>query len=344
MVFVAKQSRQSDSACLRDFLGYSVGFFVLLERMLPSNSGSIRLFRLAGVDVFLHWSWFLAAIWFLGGGDLSGERFIWSVAAYITLFVIVLIHEYGHALAARQVGGESKEIILWPFGGIAFAKVPPRPGAELWAVAAGPLVNVVLYPILYVILALAESNELYRSSPALFGYIATIFTLNKWLLIFNLLPIYPLDGGQILRALLWFKLGRAQSLRIATIIGFVGVAGLVVRAVINQSLFSAMIALFLAMECWRSYKHAQVLKQLAAMPRHPSVACPSCHESPPGGPLYVCGSCGNRFDPFSTQAICPHCNTMQPVIPCVHCGVVSPSERWGLKPRGAAGEGPVIEI
>lgn len=312
--------------------------------MVPSNSGSIRLFRFSGVDVFLHWSWFLAAFYFLGGGDLSGERLAWSIAAYITLFVIVLIHEFGHALAARQVGGESKQIILWPFGGIAFAKVPPRPGAELWAVAAGPLVNVVLYPILYWVVALAESNGLYRTSPAFYGYLASIFTLNKWLLIFNLLPIFPLDGGQILRSLLWFKLGRAQSLHIATIVGFIGVGGLVVRAVMNQSIFSGLIALFLASECWRSYKHAQFLKQLAAIPRHASVACPSCHESPPGGPLYVCGSCGNRFDPFSTHAICPHCNTLQPAIPCVHCGAVSPSERWGVKPRARPGDEPVIEI
>jgi Zn-dependent protease len=218
--------------------------------MLPTNSGAIRLFRFSGIQVYLHWTWFLAAWYFLAPRGADTSRLGWNIAAYITLFLIVLIHEFGHALAARQVGGEAREIILWPFGGIAFAKVPPRPGAELWAVAAGPLVNVILWPILWAVTWYAANHGWQDSRPELLGYLATIFWINQGLLIFNVLPVYPLDGGQMLRALLWYKFGRIQSLRIATIVGFVGVAVLIGRALLMQSLFSGMIAAFVAMECW----------------------------------------------------------------------------------------------
>ena len=66
----------------------------------------------------------------------------------LALFVIVLLHEFGHALACRQVGGQANQIVLWPLGGVAYVAPPPRPGPTLWSIAAGPLVNVALTPVL----------------------------------------------------------------------------------------------------------------------------------------------------------------------------------------------------
>lgn len=319
--------------------------------MSPSSSGSLRIFRVAGVDVFVHWSWFLVAWLFLSGA--SSQMLLLEAAIYVTLFAIVLIHEFGHVLATRQVGGESRDILLWPFGGIAFVKAPPRPGAELWAVAAGPLVNVVLYPILLWLLILGDAQGWFVRSPELGYYLREVSKINERLLLFNLLPIYPLDGGQMLRALLWYKVGRAKSLQFATAFGLIALPIVFLSTIhlgwirmrgFSDLIFPGIMAAMIGYECYRGYQRAKSLKQLAEMPRHPSVACPSCHESPPGGPIYVCGSCGNRFDPFSTHAICPHCNTLQPAIPCAHCGTVSSSERWGVKPRGSADDPPVIEI
>ena len=71
---------------------------------------------------------------------------IWNVLEYLTLFLIVLTHEFGHALACRSVGGQANQIVLWPFGGVAYVSPPQRPGAVLWSIVAGPLVNVVLVP------------------------------------------------------------------------------------------------------------------------------------------------------------------------------------------------------
>src|ERR671931_1018492 len=119
--------------------------------MPSTRQRSFQLFRFAGIDVFLHGSWvFVAALEI----SLRGRRYpsiAWHVAEYLALFLIVTLHEFGHALACRQVGGTANKIVLWPLGGVAYVDPPPRPGATLWSIAAGPLVNVALLPILTVI-------------------------------------------------------------------------------------------------------------------------------------------------------------------------------------------------
>src|SRR5579863_2986954 len=116
---------------------------------MPSRQGSIRLFRFAGIDVFLHFSWFLVAAYEIQARKGSYSSVTWNVLEYLALFLIVMLHEFGHALACRQVGGTANQIVLWPLGGVAYVDPPPRPGATLWSIAAGPLVNVVLLPILF---------------------------------------------------------------------------------------------------------------------------------------------------------------------------------------------------
>src|SRR5205823_4147529 len=96
---------------------------------------------------------------------------------------------------------------------------PPRPGATLWSIAAGPLVNLVLAPILVLLMILATSGGWAAALPDALHFIKAVMFMNFVLLGFNLLPIFPLDGGQILRSLLWFILGRARSLMVACIIG-----------------------------------------------------------------------------------------------------------------------------
>src|SRR6266481_4888861 len=108
--------------------------------MLPTKQGAFRLFRLVGIDN--------------RRGDYSSLT--WNVLEYLGLFCIILMHEFGHALACRQVGGKADQIVLWPLGGVAYVDPPQRPGATLWSIAAGPLVNVALFPVLTVLLKLAK--------------------------------------------------------------------------------------------------------------------------------------------------------------------------------------------
>ena len=322
-----------------------------------SPSGSFRLFQFSGIDVYLHWTWFLAAWYFIGQRSGAYHSLTWNVAEYLTLFAIVLTHEFGHAFASRQVGGESREIVLWPFGGIAFARVPPRPAAELWAVAAGPLVNVALVPVFAAIfwtMGAAEFPKVLWDVDSFFRllfyfpepvrFVGMIYWINVVLLFFNVLPIYPLDGGQMLRSLLWFKLGKGRSLQVATIIGFVGVAGLLLYAIYKGRIFTGMIALFLAAECARSYKLSQHFLRLSRMPRHREFACPACGEPPPGGPHWTCRACGQEFDPFSTHALCPHCQTPQEETACAHCGAAHPIARWEKTTRRGGDSPPIIEV
>src|SRR6267154_1688281 len=198
--------------------------------MPTARQGSIRLFRFSEIDVFLHWSWFLLAFYEINSRKGHYSSLTWNVAEYLALFLIVTLHEFGHSLACRQVGGQANQIVLWPLGGVAYVDPPPRPGAMLWSIAAGPLVNVALFFVLTPFWMLSRSMAWPEAMPDLYRLLTAIWSINLVLFIFNLLPIYPLDGGQILRSLLWFVLGRARSLMAATILGFIGVVGFAILA------------------------------------------------------------------------------------------------------------------
>src|SRR5579859_7500015 len=114
--------------------------------MPTSRQGSFRLFQFAGINVFLHWTWFLVAAYEINGRGRGYSSLTWNLLEYLALFLIVTLHEFGHALACRQVGGQANQIVLWPLGGVAYVNPPARPGATLWSIAAGPLVNVLLLP------------------------------------------------------------------------------------------------------------------------------------------------------------------------------------------------------
>ena len=296
---------------------------------MPSGrQGSIHLFRFAGVDLFLHWSWFLIAIFEINGSTGRYSSITWNVREYLSLFLIVTFHEFGHAIACRQVGGTADHIVLWPLGGVAYVDPPPRPGATLWSIAAGPLVNVALLPLLSIASALGRSAGLAQTAPNAYTLLNSIWWINLGLLVFNMLPIYPLDGGQIFRSLLWFLIGRARSLMVATTLGFGGVAGFIIFAVWIHSLWIAVLAVFMLLNCWGGLRHAQGLARLAKMPRRDGFACPSCKTAPPLGAYWTCGQCKQAFDTFQTGAMCPVCGAAYSVTRCMDCGHSSPLSAW----------------
>src|SRR5271156_1821567 len=227
--------------------------------MPTSRQGAIRLFRFSGIDVFLHWSWFLVAAYEIQGRTGRYSAISWNIAEYLALFLIVMLHEFGHSLACRQVGGQANQIILWPLGGVAYVNPPQRPGATLWSIAAGPLVNVALVPIFYVLGALSRSQGWAEAMPNAYAFLHAVWIINLGLLIFNMLPIYPLDGGQILRALLWFVVGRARSLLVATILGFLGIAAFFALALWSRDGWLGVVSVFLLMNCWSGLQQARAL-------------------------------------------------------------------------------------
>jgi Zn-dependent protease len=292
------------------------------------RQGSIHLFRFAGIDVFLHWSWFLVALFEIQSRARSYSSITWNILEYLALFLIVLLHEFGHSLACRQVGGRANQIVLWPLGGVAYVDPPPRPGATLWSIAAGPLVNVALIPILFAVGILIRSAGLADAAPNAYALLRTVSLINLGLLIFNILPIYPLDGGQILRSLLWFMLGRARSLLVATILGFVGVAAFIALALWRGSIWYFALAAFMLMNCWGGLQHARELLRFSKVPRRQEFACPNCKASPPIGEYWKCGDCRQAFDTFATGAVCPHCSAQFAVTRCLDCGQQHPLNEW----------------
>jgi Zn-dependent protease len=222
----------------------------------PKN-GSLPLFRFKGILVSLHWSWLFVAVWQVERQRRDGMAAGWAAAEYLTLFGIVLLHEFGHAFATRQVGGKAENILLWPFGGIAFVNAPHRPGAHLWSIAAGPLVNVALVPVFWLISRYLLPEDI---SPPVRDFAVSIQFINLFLLAFNVLPIYPMDGGQMLQALLWFKLGFGKALQIASAIGLAGGLGLLgLGWYFERGLLSFLMVGFLMLNCWKSFQASKII-------------------------------------------------------------------------------------
>lgn len=316
------------------------------------GSGATRLFQISGITVFLHWSWLLVAVFEISGRTEAYSSLTWNVLEYVSLFGIVTLHEFGHAFACRSVGGQADEILLWPLGGIAIVDPPPRPGAVLWSIAAGPLVNVALLPIFGGMALLVPGDV----SPNLHAFLRSMTFINAGMLVFNLLPIYPLDGGQILGALLWFVLGRPRSMMVTAIIGLIGVVGLGWLALMSSSLWLGLIALFVALQCRHSIQLARSLRGMAKGEGRTGIACPACHSPAPVGRYWPCRSCGVPFDVFDPAAgaaaqpggmttlqlsvgsvetaadvaglKCPVCQADAETARCLHCHAVSPVARW----------------
>jgi Zn-dependent protease len=301
----------------------------------PSLSGGIRLFRLFGITVFLHWSWLIVAYIEINRRSGHYSSLAWNMLEYVTLFAIVLMHEFGHSLACKSVGGHADRIMLWPLGGVAFVRPPERPGAVLWSIVAGPLVNVVLLPVTWGLALLLKRQP--GLSPDLVEYARTIFIINLIILVFNLLPIYPLDGGQILRSLLWFVIGRGRSLTVAAVIGVIAALGVLVWAVLERNVWFIVLALFGLLMSWNGVKQGRALGALASAPRRAAGAreaagisagprCPTCGAPPPVGAWWRC-ACGQTLDPFESPA-CPRCGRDVQQAACPECGTAHALVAW----------------
>lgn len=235
------------------------------------RNGSIKLFCLFGIDVFLHWSWFLVAAWLIpsfGADTFDGpSAMLWSTLLYLSLFAIVVMHEYGHALACVSVGGQARHIVLWPLGGVAFVQPPQRPGAVLWSIVAGPLVNVMLVPVTVLVYVLVRGGvAMPAAGENLHMFLFSLMVMNFGLLVFNMLPIYPLDGGQTLMSVLWFFTGRAVALQVVGVIGMAGAGVLLLLALLSGNILMIFVAGFVGLQAWSGFRTGNKLSMVD--PRH----------------------------------------------------------------------------
>jgi Zn-dependent protease/CBS domain-containing protein len=188
-------------------------------------SGNISLGRIGGVEVRVNWSWLVVLaliVWTLADGVFPSQNprlsrdthLAMAVVAALLFFASILLHELGHAWAARREGLEVDGITLWLFGGVSqFKGGFPSAGAEFRIAIAGPLVSLVL-GVVFVLIAIAGLPSAVDGVAAWLGYI------NLALLVFNLIPALPLDGGRVLRAALWQSKGDlGWATRVGTDIG-----------------------------------------------------------------------------------------------------------------------------
>lgn len=175
------------------------------------NGGSLRIARVAGIPIRLHWSFLGLVGLYLAFSLVSGgaASLVGTIGLVGALFGSVILHELGHALTARTFGVETAHITLFPFGGVAaMTSMPTKPWQEFLIALAGPMVNLV-------ILAVALPLHLVTGVDALLW----LAVLNGLMGLFNLIPAFPMDGGRILRALLATRLGYVPASRLAMRVG-----------------------------------------------------------------------------------------------------------------------------
>jgi Zn-dependent protease len=186
-------------------------------------SWSFRIARIAGIDVRIHFT-FLLLLLFFGwmyarqGGAAAAVQ---GLVLILVLFLCVLLHEFGHALAAARYGIKTPDITLLPIGGVArLQRMPDRPLEELVVAIAGPAVNVVI--ALGIWLGLGARAQLIGDLPIdnpQVGLLHQIMRVNVWLVLFNLIPAFPMDGGRVLRAVLATRMNYARATNIAASVG-----------------------------------------------------------------------------------------------------------------------------
>ncbi len=218
---------------------------------------SLRIGRVAGIDIKVHVTFVIILV--LGGFSWSGEHgvtgFLFGVALMLTLFACVTLHELGHSLVALHFEIPVREIVLLPIGGVAmFGKLPEKPRQELAIAAAGPAVNLVIAALLTLVLGLGNGLELLdrhglvegaMPPPGLDTFLFWLLAANVSLVVFNLIPAFPLDGGRILRALLAMVTDYARATAIAATIGQLAAVVLGVLGVLSGNFVLAIIAVFI---------------------------------------------------------------------------------------------------
>jgi Zn-dependent protease len=194
---------------------------------------SLKLGTMFGIGIYVHWTFLLLLGWVLfsnPGPDMLTTG-LYVVGVVLAMFACVVLHELGHALTARYFGIGTRDITLYPIGGIArLERMSDKPWEEFWIALAGPAVNVVIASLLLILLlvglAIDPAMSVFPHIPAqgIGQFLMHLLIVNGFLVLFNLIPAFPMDGGRVLRALLAMHLGQLRATEIAVPVG--GVIGL----------------------------------------------------------------------------------------------------------------------
>ena len=216
---------------------------------------SLRLFSWFGIDVFVHWSFsVLLLVWFWLGfsADQGWFEMLVSLLLLLAVFACVTLHEFGHSLMAQRFGIDTVDITLLPIGGVArLERIPKIPVQELWIAVAGPAVNVVIgalvafcFWVLRIDYSLSFFSPVLLSGSVWANFWFNILWVNIFLVLFNAIPAFPMDGGRVLRAVLSFRLRRSFATKIATVVGRVFAVAFVLVGIYTQQFNLTLIGLY----------------------------------------------------------------------------------------------------
>ncbi|MGK7395452.1 MAG: site-2 protease family protein [Candidatus Cyclobacteriaceae bacterium M3_2C_046] len=230
---------------------------------------SLNLGKVLGIKLVIHWTFFILLAWIVFAQIQQGsetQTVILTLAFVLAIFLCVILHEFGHALTARHYGIPTKKITLLPIGGVAgLERMPEEPRKELLIAVAGPLVNVLIA----LILAFFIPFEQYANNPERLvqaitpqNFLIALFSINVILVLFNIIPAFPMDGGRVLRALLALKMNRIKATNIASKLGQLIAFGFVFLGLFYNP-FLILIGIFVYFGAYsenRMVQHLDLLK------------------------------------------------------------------------------------
>ncbi|NOT37881.1 MAG: site-2 protease family protein, partial [Saprospiraceae bacterium] len=226
---------------------------------------AFRIGSFANIPVRIHWSFFLLIFYIIGSGlydKMDWPSIILLVAFTLCLFICVVLHEFGHALTAKKFGVKTADIILLPIGGVArLMNLPQKPSHELWIAIMGPVVNLIIAAIIFVGLFITYGAEMIHLfvvelSPRLSvgEFFAMLLQANILLMVFNLVPAFPMDGGRVLRALLAMKTSRLSATLWASRIGQLASIGFVIVGFYFEAWTLMLIGVFIFFGASQEYQ------------------------------------------------------------------------------------------
>jgi Zn-dependent protease len=236
---------------------------------------NLNLGSIAGIIIKVHWTFFLLITWIVFDEIKKGgntESILYNIAFILTVFLCVVLHELGHALMAKRFKIETKKITVLPIGGIAsLERIPESPKQEFLVAIAGPLVNVFIAILLYFTIPVTDilnhslnDSLMFFARSNLQNFLFYVFLVNVGLVVFNLIPAFPMDGGRVLRAVLAMKMNRVKATQIAVNIGqFFAVIFLLFGLLYNPILIFIALFVFLG-----AYGENQIVNHLAILKGH----------------------------------------------------------------------------
>jgi Zn-dependent protease len=234
-----------------------------LKSGVLSQKQSFHLATISGIPILIHWTFglFIAFIIYTAwNNNFSTADGFWFVIFVCILFLFVVLHELGHAMAARKYGILTKDIIISPIGGIArLMDIPRKPAHELVVALAGPAVNVIL-AVLFLLLLLPITNNFFPQKQSMnlisepVDYLRYLLIINVTLVVFNMIPAFPMDGGRVFRALLAFKMPRLRATYVAMIIARIFAILFISYGVYSAHLILTLIGGFILFTSGSEYK------------------------------------------------------------------------------------------